>query len=340
MQANIKSKERLFTVLLLLALAIQAKQAAAAGLDRGIMRVTFLYAIETTGGRGESLRSPMDIFYDRQTKTLYIADAGLGAILMYDANGMYTGRFPVASAEGSPMMVATDAAGLIYVGHNRSPKISVLDYKGSPLAVLDLPGVAADSKDNGSRPLYLASGGPDGGVYVMKSRGGLVRIDPEGSAHKEVSIEGKNTDEAPNQIFGFSIDQAGRFLFSDMRPYSVVRYDTEQQKFQRIGSPGVIYGLIARPAGIATDEQGHIFVTSTVRNKVLCYDQNGEFVEEFGSIGENHGQFYMPGKIASDSKNRLFVLETALKRVQVFEVEFLKEQKAGEQPAAQTGAVQ
>lgn len=341
MRANRKSKKTFSKVLLLLVLALQASPAVAAGLDRGIMRVTFLYAIETTGGRGELLRSPVDISFDRRSGELYVADPGLGAILIYDANGVYLNRISVNSVEGSPMLVATDGAGRIYIGHNNSPKISVLNYKGEPLAVLDLPGIEAGKGALGVRPLHLAGGGPDGAVYALKSRGGMVGIDPEGAAHKEIGIAGKNTDEGPNQIFGFSVDQAGRFLFSDMRPYSVVRYDREQQSFERIGTPGVIYGLIARPAGIAIDGKGHIFVTSTVRNKVLCYDETGEFVEEFGGLGKNYGQFYQPGKIASDGGNRLFVLEVALKRVQVFEIEFLKEQKkTTDRLAANAGAKQ
>jgi tripartite motif-containing protein 71 len=340
MRLTEKPKEILSSVLLLLLLVIQSVPAFAAGKDRGVMRVNFLYSIEYTGGRSEKLRSPMDIFYDRRSGELYIADAGHGAIFVYDANGVFVARIPVASQEGSPMMIAVDAAGRIYVGHNRSPRISVLDYNGAQLEVLDLPGVAEEGGVNGSRPLHLAAGGPEGRVYALKSRGGLVRIDPEGDVHEEIRIAGTNTEEAPGQIFGFSMDQAGRFLFSAMRPYSVVRYDTDRQTFHRIGTPGVIYGLLARPAGIATDEEGRIFVASTVRHKVLCYDREGEFVEEFGGIGRGYGRFYMPDKIASDSRSRLFVLERILKRVQVFEVEFLSNgQEAGDR-LANAGSVQ
>jgi sugar lactone lactonase YvrE len=313
-----------FSILVLLLLAGMPVSVFAQGKDRGAMRVSFLYSIEHTGGRGERLRSPMDIFYDRRSGELFIADAGHGAILVYDANGLFVSKLPVSQAEGSPMMVAVDAAGRIYVGHNRSPRISVLDYKGVQLEILDLPGVGSNGETSGGRALHLAAGGPDGWVHALKSRGGLVRIDPEGRAHQEIRIAGTNTDEAPNTIYGLAMDQKGRFLFSDMRPYSVVRYDTEYQLFERFGKPGVIYGLIARPAGITVTEDGYIFVTSTVRNKVLCYDRGGVFVEEFGGIGRGYGRFYMPGKIASDGKSKLFVLETPLKRVQVFEVEILK----------------
>lgn len=297
----------------------------AEGVDRKILRVEFLYAIEHTGGRGEKLRSPMDIHFDRKAQELYIADAGHGGIMVYDDNGMFIEKIPIDSPEGVPTMMALDATGRIYVGHNRSAKISVFDYKGMPLEVLDLPGII-DGVGSTIRPLYLATNAQDGLVYALKSSGGLVRIDPEGLAHEDISISGGEPDDMPHSIFGMSIDREGRFLFSDMRPYSIVRFDRNKGgSFYRFGDPGIIYGQIARPAGTTTDDAGHIFVTSTTRNKVLAYDRDGNFIEEFGGFGRTYGRFYMPSKIVSNGKDRLYVLGTPLERVQVFKVEFLQE---------------
>ncbi|MBC8317783.1 MAG: hypothetical protein H8E41_07735 [Desulfobulbaceae bacterium] len=325
-----KSNEKIIGILaaiLMLVIGMGQWNAAFAerkGIDRGIMRVTFLYAIETTGGRGEKLRSPMDIYYDRKAKELYIADAGLGAILVYDNNGMYLDKISVTSKEGVPTMIAVDNDGRIFVGHNNSPRISVMDFRGTPIEVLDLPGVI-DGVASSVRPLYLAANSQDGSVYTLKSSGGMVRIDADGLEHEEILIDGGDPDDMPHSIFGFSIDRQGRFLFSDMRPYSIVRFDRSQGSFQRFGSPGILHGQIARPAGTTSDDAGHIFATSTVRNKVLTYDRDGNFIEEFGGIGKGYGRFYMPSKIVSDGKDRLYVLETPLERVQVFKVEFLQE---------------
>jgi sugar lactone lactonase YvrE len=294
----------------------------AAGTDRGIMKVDFLYSIESTGGRGETLKSPIDIFYDRKKDELYIVDPGNGGIFIYNGSGVFIQKisFNRDGEEGSPKMIAVDGEGRLYVGHLSSPRISIFSYKGEPLDVLVLPGVI-DVRGSDVVPLHLASG-PDGGVYALKSSGGVVKVDPFGEKHEEISISGEG---APNVIYGITVDSDGSFLFADMRPYSVVRYDPKGKTFSRFGSPGVIYGQLARPIGVATDDSGHIFVTSLVRNNVLCYSREGEFIEEFGVMGKGYGQFVMPTKIASDGKDRLFVLEEPLKRVQVFRVKFLKE---------------
>lgn len=292
----------------------------AAGIDRGILRVEFLYAIETAGGRSDKLREPMDIFVDRKTGELYVADAGARKVLIYDRNGMFIQAIDPGGKEGSPRMVAVDAEGRLFLGHLSSPRISVLDFRGSPLDTLLLPGIV-DAPGSAVRPMALANG-KGGEIYVLKTQGGVVRVDPGGESHETIAISGEG---APNLIYGMAVDGSGRFLFTDMRPYSVVIFDPKGKSFKRFGSPGVLYGQLDRPIGIAADEAGHIFVVSTVTNKVSCFDREGAFIEEFGRIGEGYGQFYMPTKIASDGKDRIYVLENTLKRVQVFRVEFVKE---------------
>ena len=292
----------------------------AAGVDRGILRVEFLYAIESAGGRSDKLREPMDIFVDRKTGELYIADAATRKVLIYDRNGMFVQAIDPGEKEGSARMVAVDGEGRLFLGHLASTKISVLDFRGNPLDTLLLPGVI-NAPGSPVRPMALANG-KGGEIYALKTQGGVVKVDPDGEAHEEIAISGEG---APNIIYGMAVDGSGRFLFTDMRPYSVVIYDPKEKSFKRFGSPGVLYGQLDRPVGIAADEAGHIFVVSTVTNKVSCFSREGEFIEEFGKIGEGYGQFYMPTKIASDGQDRIYVLENTLKRVQVFKVEFVKE---------------
>lgn len=318
--------KKLFLTLLILtlfALGIAPTPVAAVGLDRGIMGVEFLYAIEYANGRADKLREPLDIFFDREKKELYVTDAANRSVFVYDDNGMFLQQIKIDGKEGSPRLVAVDGAGRIYTGHVTSPKISLLDFRGELLDVLNLPGII-DAPGNTVRPMFLASGS-DGAIYALKSAGGIVKIDPDGAAHEEVDIAGEG---APNMIYGMTVDSSGRYLFTDMRPYSVVIYDPQKKEFQRFGSAGVLYGQLDRPLGIASDDKGHIFVVSTVTNKVSCFDRDGNFIEEFGGFGELYGKFYFPSKVVSDGKDRLFVLENTLKRVQVFKIKFLKEGEA------------
>jgi DNA-binding beta-propeller fold protein YncE len=281
------------------------------------MRVSYLFAIEGVGGRGDALRSPVDLFFDRQANELYIADAGLGSVFVFNREGTFLQEIEVRQAEGSPTLVATDAEGRIYVGHNRSAKISVYDFRGELLEALELPGTV-DMPGSKVRP-FLLTRAPSGRVVAMKTRGGLVEIDPYGEDYREVPLA---LADGPAVVKGFASDNLGNYFFTDMRPASVVRWNSQDDSTLRFGKPGVIYGQLTRPQGVAIDDAGHVFVTSLIRNNVLCYDKGGNFVEEFGGIGRDYGRFYMPSKIVSDGVDRLYVLERPLRRIQVFEVSF------------------
>lgn len=316
-------KKLFLTLLILLILScLSLARTVAAEEGRGVMKVDYLYSLEFTGGRGEKLQEPEDIFYDRKKDEFYIVEGAKNSVYVYDGNGMFIQEIKLGQNRDVPGHLAVDGEGRIYVTFLHSAKVKIMDYRGEPLNEFFLPGMI-DAPGATLRPTHLATGA-NGEVYALKSVGGIVRIDPKGTAHKEIDIAGEGQ---PNVISGMTVDSTGRFLFTDMRPYSVVALDPQKREFNRFGVSGVLYGQLARPAGVATDGAGHIFITNLTTTKVSCLDRNGNFLEEFGEYGDGAGYFYMPGKIVSDGKDRLFVLENALKRVQVFKVEFLNEKK-------------
>lgn len=315
-------------VLLLLSFA----GSAAAGVNRGILKVEFLYSIEYAGGRSDRLHEPVDIFFDRKKGEFYVVDGAVDKIYVYDGNGMFIQEIRLQEKASVPANIAVDGEGRIYVSYGRNAKVSMLDYKGEAMEDLKLPGVL-DLPESPVRALSLRTG-RDGAVYALKSTGTIVKIDPENVAHRELSLTGEG---GPTVISGMAVAGDGNFLFTDMRPYSVALFDTETRKYKRIGTPGVLYGQLARPQGITTDEAGHIFVVSSGTGKVSIFDREGTFIEEFGEFGSAYGEFYMASKIASDGKDRIFVLENTLKRIQVFKVEFLKEKEVAG-PAASAKA--
>lgn len=319
----------LFPLLAALLVQMHPVSSHAKGVDKGIMSVEFLYSIEYTSGRSDKLREPMDIFFDQRKNEFYIVESGQSKIYVYDNNGMFLQEIKLTDVHSPPAMIAVGGKGDLYIGYVGSPKISVLNFKGDPLETIDLPGIV-DAPGNTIFPMRLASG-PDGLVYALKTSGGVVKVDPQRELYEEISISGS---DQPNAIIGMNIDRAGRFLFTDVRPYSVVIFDPTKKDFKRFGTAGVLYGQIARPTGITSDDAGHIFVLSGTTSKVSCYDREGNFIEEFGGFGDRYGQFYMPSKIASDGKDRLFVLENTLKRVQVFKIRFLEEEKRAQKVAA------
>jgi DNA-binding beta-propeller fold protein YncE len=134
----------------------------AAGVDKGVISIEFLYSIEYTAGKTEKLREPMDLHFDPQKNELYVVDAGTRKIMIYDNNGMFIQDIPIYG--DTPSMFAVDKGGDIYVGYTSSPKISHLDYRGNHIEDIILPGIV-DVPGNTIRPMRLVSGA-DGSVYA------------------------------------------------------------------------------------------------------------------------------------------------------------------------------
>lgn len=284
------------------------------------MTVEFLYSIEYAGGRSERFLELADMFFDRSKKELFLLDAATHKIHIFDRNGMYLYTIDQNGKGVMPGSLAVDARGRIFKTYRDGNKIGMMDLKGELLDDFVLPGTTEDAR-YGVTPKGLCSG-PNGEIYVLKSAGGVVRLDPAGRKHEQISISGKG---APNMIFGMTVDPQGRFHFTDMRPYGMVAFDPRNREFKRYGTPGVLAHQITRPVGIAADDAGHIFVTSSVGNKVNAYDRDGNFIHAFGGAGVSLGRFTMPSKIVSDGKDTIYILENALKRVQAFKVNFVDE---------------
>jgi DNA-binding beta-propeller fold protein YncE len=64
------------------------------------------------------------------------------------------------------------------------------------------------------------------------------------------------------------------------------------------------------PWGIATDEDGNVYVTDQNNERVLVFNSSGSLIEEFGQEGDGSEEFQEPTGIAfNEDSNRIFVLD-------------------------------
>jgi len=75
---------------------------------------------------------------------------------------------------------------------------------------------------------------------------------------------------------------------------------------------------LGRPAGIAIDSKGRIYVADTFRGAVFIFDLEKKTLDFIGADGR--GKLANPYGIAIDSKDNVYVSDTKLKRVNVYDV--------------------
>jgi DNA-binding beta-propeller fold protein YncE/serine/threonine protein kinase/transcriptional regulator with XRE-family HTH domain len=88
---------------------------------------------------------------------------------------------------------------------------------------------------------------------------------------------------------------------------------TAQGSFKPWGS-----GPLKGPAGVAVDDQGHVYVVDQDGNRVSKLSSSGRLLVSWGTKGSRPGQFNAPGGIAVDRQSNVFVADTDNNRIEKF----------------------
>ena len=127
---------------------------------------------------------------------------------------------------------------------------------------------------------------------------------------------------------GLAIDTKNRLLYvADIDLDQVLVYDADTLKpLRKIGTTGHKHELttpgdFSKPAGVAVDAEGNLYVADTMNNRIEIFDADGQFVSAFGKNGDGPGYFARPKGVAIDSDGHIWVADGVQDRVQVFNKE-------------------
>src|SRR5579872_5072140 len=124
---------------------------------------------------------------------------------------------------------------------------------------------------------------------------------------------------------GMAIDTENRLLYvTDIEQDQVLVYDADTLKLKRrMGTGGQKHALttpgdFARPAAVAVDQEGNVYVADTLNNRIEIFDGDGKFIRTFGKPGDGPGYFSRPKGVAVDGDGHIWVADGMQDRVQVF----------------------
>lgn len=121
-------------------------------------------------------------------------------------------------------------------------------------------------------------------------------------------------------------DRAGaRVLVSDSMAGCVYAFDATGAMTAKLGE-----GVLKRPAGLATAQDGRVFVADVAAHQIVVLNAQGAEVARVGERGSGPGEFNYPTNVAIDASGQLYVSDTLNFRVQVF--------SAGLKPLRQIGS--
>jgi hypothetical protein len=86
-----------------------------------------------------------------------------------------------------------------------------------------------------------------------------------------------------------------------------------------IGGYGAAQGQFIKPAGLAVDQEGNLYVADSGNHRVQKFDVDGLFLAEVGGAGSGNGQFNEPWGVAVDAQGNVYVADTWNHRIQKFD---------------------
>ena len=167
--------------------------------------------------------------------------------------------------------------------------------------------------------------GPEGKIWMAdRLRSRVVELSESGELIRSVGSSGTGEGQfrMPDAI---AVGPLGEVWVGDQNNERVEELTKEGTYVTQFGSAGSGVGQfsLSYPMGIATDNQGSLFVADTNNNRVEHWQiphfgNRPVYASSFGSLGAGQGQFHHPGDIAVDHRGNLWVPDVQNNRLQEF----------------------
>lgn len=258
----------------------------------------------------DPFNKPTDVAVDRRGN-IYVTDTLNDRILIFNSRGKFIGGFP--STVTRPLGIDIDAGGNVYVVSKRGDTVAVYDRSGKLLRQYEafVPLDVAVT----SRKVYITTIGP---IIVYDRRGEYDR-DFIGWHGRE-----KENFAWPN---GITVAPDGTLYVADTNNLRVKALKANGTLKWVLGNPptkaqytqaeGRAFGA---PAGIASDEDGNIFLVDGLRDRVYVYSTSHKLLTSWGDRGDAEGLFDHPAGIAYGGSGIVYVVDKFNNRVQAFRV--------------------
>jgi RHS repeat-associated protein len=96
----------------------------------------------------------------------------------------------------------------------------------------------------------------------------------------------------------------------------IVRAGVYERKLE-FGKEGTAEGDLKKPAGVAVDSKGNVWVADTGNNRIEEFSATGTFLKAYGKEGTGNVQFKEPKGIAVDKEGYMFIADAGNNRIEI-----------------------
>lgn len=256
------------------------------------------------------LMRPYGVF--ASAEKIYVTDPGSSMVRVFDTarkthiGFQKAGEFDLVS----PIGVAVDSDGTLYVSDSVLQRIFVFDERGTFLREIG-------SSNLLRRPAGIAL--DNGRLYVADTHAHSVSVFAKTDGRLLFSFGTQGTGIGNfNYPTNLCIASDRRIYVTDSMNFRVQVFDSDGNYVSHFGRHGDGTGDFSKPKGIAVDSDGNIYVVDAHFDAVQIFDQQGKVLLVFGSSGRREGEFTLPAGIFIDSSDTIYVADSYNRRIQMF----------------------
>ena len=221
------------------------------------------------GGRNSQLQTPVAVAVSREGN-LYVSDAGLASIFIYDAKGKfrgYLGKHQRESYFETPVGIAIDTAtGRTYVCDAGRDMVIALDRKGHVVAHFGKRGGGTEPGEF-RKPTQVATNGS--ALMVLDTGNQRLQIfDMKGHFRSQIKLAEVDEND------GLAVDREGNIYVAQSFLNRIQVFDRSGQPLYRLGKSGARAGEFAAPSGLWVDPKDGLYVADAGNHRVQQFRIN------------------------------------------------------------------
>lgn len=276
------------------------------------------------GSRDPGLAQPMGVAVSEDGQRLYIADHGLGRVLLADFQQKSLKLFAPDEGMGKPLNVALDADENVYVSDSLGHQILVFSRKGERLRGIggnDLERPTGLAIDRARKLLYVSDS-----AHRKSDRHRVLVYDLGGKHLRDLGPrEGPGGKGGGDGQFHFpaylAVDRDGNVYVGDTMNFRIQVFDLEGKFVRKYGEAGDGPGTFARLKGLAFDSFGNLYAVDGGHSNVQILSRDFQPLMFFGGYAKKIEYFDIPSGIAIDPRtNRIYVCNEFVSRINVYEL--------------------
>ena len=270
--------------------------------------------------RGDDLEQPRAVVADLHSGEILVCDTLGNRIVIFDEQGRFRYEIPGGATFQSPVDLAVDPEGYLFVLSQVSSDVSLLDFDGRLIRKAPLSGLPEDA----AAPRFVSLAiSPDGDrLYLMDSDNDRLWItDRGGAVQGSVDTTIGRTPKQIEELRYGHVDVYGETVLLPIPNDGMVHlFDLEGGMKGTIGAPGSAECQLRFPTAAALDDRGRVIILDQQRAMFMTWDlERGVCLSEHYGFGNAPGAFYQPNDMALDGAGRLFVSQGFEGRVQMYE---------------------